>query len=90
MRTWPALSLLLFGCGRPLNPSVMDVARLRAATDLHCPTDRIATYLAAGSKVVARGCGAWTEYTCFYSHANPICPREQPPAVFSDEGSSSE
>lgn len=37
--------------------------------------------------VVARGCDAWTEYTCFSSRRGPVCIREGPARVARDSAS---
>ena len=82
-------ALLLLGAwlsGCSLFPTVGAVAQARAATDLNCPLDRISTYGAGGGVVVARGCDAWTEYTCFSSRTGPVCIREAPARVTRDSG----
>jgi hypothetical protein len=83
--------LLLSGCA-----SRTDEARSRAASDLNCPYERIYSYTAAHGVVVARGCGAWTEYECFRTRSGAVCVREAPaqvnadlppaPVVWDDEG----
>ena len=73
------LGLVLTGCG--MFVTIGDVARERATTDLDCPPDHISTYGAGHGTVVARGCDAWTEYTCFVSRSGPVCIREAPAQV---------
>ncbi len=81
--SWPGLLLLASGCA----PTVIDAAKARAAVDLNCPIENIGTYRAAGGSVVARGCGAWTEYACSYSHKDPVCVPEPPARVEPDASS---
>jgi hypothetical protein len=76
--------LLMSGC---MSATVTEEARWRAVTDLSCPVDRIFAYEAEGNAVVARGCGAWTQYECFRTHganSTPICVREAPAVVTPD------
>jgi len=70
---WGLLFLVSFlpGCY-----TLADAARERAAFDLSCPSDQIATYHAVGGVTVARGCGVWTEYHCFTTRGEPVCIRE--------------
>jgi len=70
---WGLASALFFltGCY-----SLADEARARAAYDLGCPSEQIATYHSVGGTTVARGCGVWTEYRCFTTRAEVVCVRE--------------
>jgi hypothetical protein len=73
--------LLMSGC---MSATVTEEARSRAVTDLSCPMDRIFAYEAEGNAVVARGCGAWTQYECFRTrgaNSTPVCVREAPAVV---------
>ena len=69
---------LLSACSSLIGPTMSDVVRARAATELDCTTDRISIYPEASGLVGARGCGAWTRYTCSYVNGDPICRAEQP------------
>jgi hypothetical protein len=92
MRVELVLSLLLSGCA--LSPTIADAAKARAAADLNCSSDRISTRDAAGGTVVVRGCGSWTQYTCFYTGnravgrfagaGDPICVTDAPARVLPD------
>jgi len=77
------IALLLSGCA-----SRTDEARSRAVSDLNCPYERIYSYAAAHGVVVARGCGAWTEYECFRTSTRwggeAVCVREAPAQVNAD------
>jgi len=80
------LVLLLPACA-----SGVDEARSRAVTDLNCPYEGIYSYTAAHGEVVARGCGAWTEYQCFRTGrglGEAVCVREAPAQVNIDPASS--
>lgn len=83
----PAATLLISGCGVLGGPTVYDAAKARAAVDLNCPSESVATYRAAGGSVVARGCGAWTKYACFYSRREPVCTPEARAQVIPDSPS---
>ncbi|HWZ92107.1 MAG TPA: hypothetical protein VNW92_24760 [Polyangiaceae bacterium] len=84
-----ALALFcLTGCG-----PIPDVARARAATDLQCAPEQIATYRAEDGSTVARGCGAWTQYECFRAQREfnrfgvndtVVCVREAPAQINAD------
>jgi hypothetical protein len=87
LKLWPAALLLVSGCGMLGGPTVYDAAKARAAVDLNCPSESIGTYRAAGGSVVARGCGAWTQYACFYSRREPVCAPEPRAQVFPDSPS---
>jgi len=76
MNLWPAVLLLISGCAMLGGPTIADAAQARAAVDLDCPRRQISTYRAVGGSVVARGCGAWTQYSCFYSRRDPVCVPE--------------
>jgi hypothetical protein len=67
---------LLSGCSSLMGPTMSDVVRARAVTDLDCPKDRISIYPDAGDLVGARGCGASTRYVCSYKNGDPICRAE--------------
>jgi hypothetical protein len=93
MKVALVLSLLLSGCA--LSPTIADAAKARAATDLNCPSERISTHDSVGGAVVVRGCGAWTQYTCFYTGGrsvgrfataagDPICVTDAPARVLPD------
>jgi hypothetical protein len=92
MRSELVLSLLLSGCA--LGPSLTDAAKARGATDLNCSSQRLSAYDAVGGTVVVQGCGAWTQYTCFYSGSryagryagagNAVCFTDAPARVFRD------
>ncbi len=76
---WGLLSILVVqGCDLP---TLEGEARSRASLDLHCPSEQIAIYEASHRSTVARGCGAWTQYTCFYSSGHFICIPELPAQV---------
>jgi hypothetical protein len=89
LKLWPA-PLLIAGCEMLTGPTVADAAKERAAIDLSCPTESIGTYRAAGGSVVAHGCGAWTQYACFYSRRTPVCVPELPARVIPDGSTHSE
>ncbi len=57
----------------------VNVARDRAVSDLTCPAEQISTYEAIDGSTVAQGCGAWTQYECFYTRSRGVvCVREAP------------
>jgi len=85
--SWTGLLLLTSGCGMLVGPTIADAAKARAAVDLNCPSESIGTYRAAGGSVVARGCGAWTQYACFYSRREPVCIPEPPARAVPDASS---
>ena len=85
--SWTWLLLLASGCGILAGPTIADAAKARAAVDLNCPSESIGTYRAAGGSVVARGCGAWTQYACFYSRRDPVCVPEAPARTVPDPSS---
>lgn len=85
--SWPGFLLLTSGCGILTGPTIADAAKARATIDLNCPSDNIGTYRAAGGSVVARGCGAWTQYACFYSRREPVCTPEPAARVVPDAAS---
>ena len=85
--SWPGLLLMTSGCAMLGGPTIADAAKARAAVDLNCPSESIGTYRAAGGSVVARGCGAWTEYACSYSHREPVCVPEPAAHVVPDVSS---
>ena len=92
MRVELILSLLLSGCA--LGPTLTDAAKARAATDLDCASERISAYHAVDGSVVVQGCGAWTQYACFYTGSryagryagagDPVCVTDAPARVFPD------
>ena len=88
LSSWPAATLMLSGCAMLRGPTVYDAAKARAEVDLGCPSESIGTYRAAGGSVVARGCGAWTQYACFYSRGEPVCTPVARAQVIPDSTSS--
>jgi hypothetical protein len=72
-------SMIGTGC----KPHLSDAARARGAADLDCPAERVSAYPAQGGVIVARGCGQWVQYACFYAHGqtSPACIRQSDPAV---------
>jgi hypothetical protein len=69
---------LLSACSSLIGPTMSDVVRARAATDLDCTVDRISLYPETGGLIAARGCGAWTRYACSYVGGDPTCREQQP------------
>jgi hypothetical protein len=69
---------LLSACSSLIGPTMSDVVRARAATDLDCTTDRISLYPEAEGVIGARGCGARIRYTCTYVGGDPTCRARQP------------
>jgi hypothetical protein len=92
MRFELILLLVLSGC--TMGPTLTDAAKARAATDLNCSSERMSAYDAAGGSIVVRGCGAWTQYACFYTGSryggryagagDPVCVTDAPARVFPD------
>ncbi len=85
------LALLLSGCA--LGPTIADAAKARGAADLSCASEHISVDGFSGGVVIVRGCGAWTQYTCFYSGnsggrysrpGDPVCVTDAPARVFPD------
>lgn len=92
MRFELILSLVLSGCA--MGPTLTEAAKARAATDLNCSSERMSAYDAVGGTIVVRGCGAWTQYACFYTGSryggryagagDPVCFTDAPARVFPD------
>ena len=66
------LAIGICACG----PTIGDLVRVRGASDIDCG-DNVDAYPVRGGLWIAKGCGRWVEYTCFYSRlGNPICIRQ--------------
>ncbi len=66
----PVVCVALAACA-PVNPPVTaSVAAAHGSADLRCPYEQTSAYQSARGTWIAKGCGAWAEYSCTRPYTN--------------------